>query len=231
MSNLFNPDRVILATTHAIERARAQGRNEVEPDDLLIGFLLAVSRFGVAQIGSVSVDLVALGLRFDLDEPEPGVKPRYSLRAAGAFDRAVRVARGDGAGRVLPIHFLAVLGEPGVPTFDRLAANHGLDYASWRAALASCTLPDEATMPADAPTEGEHAATVRPPEDSALLSPEEAAKVLGMHIQTVRGYIRSGKLPAFRIAGERAIRIRRHDVFALLEDRGPADGVATRPRN
>ncbi len=218
----------MLATTHAIERARAQGRNEVEPDDLLIGFLLAVSRFGVARIGPLTVDLVALGLRFDLDAPEPGVKPRYSLRAAGAFDRAARVARGDGAARVLPIHFLAVLGEPGVLTFDRLAANHGLDYASWRAALASCALPGEAQATSH------QADPARLPEagvgnDAALLSPEEAAKVLGMHIQTVRGYIRSGKLPAFRVAGERAIRIRRHDVFALLEGRGPAgDGTAVR---
>lgn len=224
------------ATTHAIERARAQGRNEVEPDDLLIGFLLAVSRFGVASIGSLTVDLVELGLRFDLDEPAPGVKPRYSLRAASAFDRAARVARGDGAVRVLPIHFLAVLGEPGVPTFDRLTANHGIDYAAWRAALASCALPGEAMSDTDDRAEAAQPvaakrAAAKPDEDSALLSPEEAAQVLGMHIQTVRGYIRSGKLPAFRIAGERAIRIRRPDVFALLEERGPAGGAAARARD
>ena len=234
MSLLFDPDRVILATTHAIERARAQGRGEVEPDDLLIGFLLAVSRFGVARIGSLTVDLVALGLRFDLDRPDPGVKPRYSLRAAGAFDRAARVARSDGAARVLPIHFLAVLGEPGVPTFDRLAANHGLDYALWRAALASCALPDGASLDAEreagrrADTAGRTPAAA---EDAGIVSPEEAARLLGMHIQTVRGYIRDGKLPAFRIAGERAIRIRRDDVFALLEERAPADGAVPRARN
>ena len=221
VSPIFSPERVTLATSHAIERARAQGRHEVEPDDLLIGFLLAVSRFGVAQIGPLAVDLLALGLRFDLDEPDPGVKPRYSHRAASAFDRAARVARGDRAARVLPIHFLAVLGEPGVPTFDRLAANHGLDYASWRAALASCEVAVRTSA------RGEDARLADPPADegSALLSPEEAAKTLGLHIQTVRGYIRSGKLPAFRIAGERAIRIRRHDVFALLEQREPVGGA------
>src|SRR5215831_12514328 len=49
------------------------------------------------------------------------------------------------------------------------------------------------------------------------LSPEEAADALGIHVQTVRAYVRSGKLPALRLAGERAIRIRRNDLEAVLE--------------
>jgi excisionase family DNA binding protein len=60
---------------------------------------------------------------------------------------------------------------------------------------------------------------------SDLLSPEQAAAELGVHIQTLRGYIRRGKLVAFRLAGERAIRIRRDDLLALLAqpiDSGPA---------
>ena len=42
---------------------------------------------------------------------------------------------------------------------------------------------------------------------SEYLSPEDAAAELGIHVQTVRTYVRSGKLPAMRLAGERAIRI------------------------
>jgi len=49
------------------------------------------------------------------------------------------------------------------------------------------------------------------------LTPEEGAEFLGIHIQTIRGYIRSGKLPAVRVAGERAIRIRKASLEALLE--------------
>jgi len=49
------------------------------------------------------------------------------------------------------------------------------------------------------------------------LSPEDAAEALGIHVQTVRAYIRSGKLPALRLAGERAIRIRRSDLETVLE--------------
>jgi hypothetical protein len=37
----------------------------------------------------------------------------------------------------------------------------------------------------------------------------------------MRGYIRSGRLPAFRLAGERAIRIRRVDLEKLLEPLSP----------
>ena len=52
-----------------------------------------------------------------------------------------------------------------------------------------------------------------------FLTPEEAAEALGIHVQTLRGYVRSGKLPALRLAGERAIRIRRADLEQVLESR------------
>jgi excisionase family DNA binding protein len=54
-----------------------------------------------------------------------------------------------------------------------------------------------------------------------LYSPEDVARYLGVHVQTVRGWIRSGRLPARRLAGQRALRIRESDVEAVLE---PLDG-------
>lgn len=50
-----------------------------------------------------------------------------------------------------------------------------------------------------------------------LYSPEEVADYLGVHVQTVRVWIRSGKLPARRLAGQRALRIRESDLDAVLE--------------
>jgi excisionase family DNA binding protein len=47
------------------------------------------------------------------------------------------------------------------------------------------------------------------------VSAEEAGASLGIHVQTLRGYIHSGKLPPQRLAGERAIRIRREDLAQL----------------
>jgi excisionase family DNA binding protein len=49
------------------------------------------------------------------------------------------------------------------------------------------------------------------------LTPEEAAEALSIHVQTLRAYVRSGKLPALRLAGERAIRIRRTDLETVME--------------
>jgi excisionase family DNA binding protein len=56
-----------------------------------------------------------------------------------------------------------------------------------------------------------------------LLTPEEVADHLKVHVQTVRAWIRSGRLPARRVAGLRALRVRATDVEALLEPLGDDD--------
>lgn len=56
-----------------------------------------------------------------------------------------------------------------------------------------------------------------------LYSPEEAAEYLGVHVQTVRAWIRSGRLRASRLAGQRALRIRSSDLQSVLEPVDPAD--------
>ena len=44
-----------------------------------------------------------------------------------------------------------------------------------------------------------------------MLSPAEAARILGVHTETVRRYIRQGQLPAQHL-GTRTLRIRRSDI-------------------
>jgi excisionase family DNA binding protein len=56
-----------------------------------------------------------------------------------------------------------------------------------------------------------------------LYSPEEAAEYLGVHVQTVRGWIRSGRLKASRLAGQRALRIAASDLQSVLEPVDPAE--------
>lgn len=58
-------------------------------------------------------------------------------------------------------------------------------------------------------------------EPEKLYSPEEAAEYLGIHVQTVRAWIRSGRLRASRLAGQRALRITASDLATVLE---PVDG-------
>ncbi len=55
-----------------------------------------------------------------------------------------------------------------------------------------------------------------------LFSPEEAAEYLQVHVQTVRAWIRAGRLPARRLAGQRALRIRASDLTSVLEPLEPS---------
>lgn len=50
-----------------------------------------------------------------------------------------------------------------------------------------------------------------------LYTPEEVAEYLGVHVQTVRAWIRSGRLRAQRLAGQRALRVRASDLDGVLE--------------
>jgi excisionase family DNA binding protein len=59
--------------------------------------------------------------------------------------------------------------------------------------------------------------------EERLYSPEEAAEYLGVHVQTVRAWIRSGRLKASRLAGQRALRIRASDLQSVLEPIEPGD--------
>ena len=69
------------------------------------------------------------------------------------------------------------------------------------------------------------------PRLDQLMTPEEVADYLKVHVRTVRAWIHSGRLPARRVAGLRALRIRAEDVATLLrpleeaEEGGPDDAV------
>lgn len=60
------------------------------------------------------------------------------------------------------------------------------------------------------------------PDLERLYSPEEAATYLGVHLGTVRNWIRSGRLPASRLAGQRAIRIKESDLLLVLDPIEPS---------
>lgn len=49
-----------------------------------------------------------------------------------------------------------------------------------------------------------------------LFSVQEAADCLGLSVSTVRRYIQDQRLAAYRVAGERVLRIRRDNLEALL---------------
>jgi len=194
------------AAAFAIERALNRGLNEVTPDDLLLGCLRAVSQFGIAQIGPWAIDLEALGVEWLNLPVKSGAKVSYSDATVEIFDLAARIAKANGGGAPsLPIgveHLLAAYAGRADGLMGEISRRHEITSAGWRAAVAKLA---PVTSPPVAASANDY------------LSPEEAAEALGIHVQTLRGYVRSGKLPARRLAGERAIRIRRLDLEMLLE--------------
>lgn len=208
MSRDDGSNALIRGSRLAIARAKGRGGEEVTSEDLLAGMLHASARFGVAILGSLTVDLEELGEPTLEETDAAGPKVAYSDEAVALFDEAARVARLDGCPKIEPVHMLVAFAREENGLMGRIKRRYGLDAAGWRAALARWSSVEK----------GRSAAA---PSAQELMSPDEAAEFLGVHTQTVRGYIRAGKLPAHRLAGERAIRIRRQDLLGLLEPYEP----------
>jgi excisionase family DNA binding protein len=187
--------------------AKTRGAEEVSCDDLLRGCLFAISRFGVAKVGPWKFDLVSLGLDW-VNPPETrGVKVTYSDEVVEIFDRAANIARADSYGTLGLEHMLVAFADEKTGLMGKLKREFQIDSASWRAAVADLS-PAHRAEQTLLPVQG------TPRE---YLTPEEAALALNIHVQTVRAYVRSSKLPALRLAGERAIRIRCSDLEKVLE--------------
>lgn len=197
-----------LAALFAIGLAKRRGLDEIGPDEMLLGCLQTRSQFGIAELGPWTFDLETLGIDWLAEPGERNTKVSYSGRAVEIFDRAARIMKADGAPVMRASHLLAAFGPEEEGLMGELKRGHGITDATWRAALAGDhRAPREQPQPAT-----ENAAGAR-----EYLTPEEAAETLGVHVQTLRAYVRSGKLPALRLAGERAIRIRRADLEKVLE--------------
>lgn len=198
----------------AIALAKARCTASVEPDDLLLGALTVLSRFGIARLGSLKLDLDEYGVCWRLvPAPLPG-KPAYSSETVALLDAAAAIASADHSPKVGIPHLLACFADVESGLMGQLRQRYGIDSAAWRIAL---------TDVKEFEPKEEDAAPMIQLSARPYFTPEEAATYLGVHIQTLRGYIRSGKLPALRIAGERAIRLRREDLDALLEPLQPQE--------
>lgn len=199
-----------LAASFAIFAAKQSQADEVTPDHVLLGCLRAISRFGIAILGPWNLDLEPLGVDW-VRQPE-GARPKvaYSQEAAELFDRAAQIAKSAGSSGVSVNHLLAAFAAEEGGLMSELKRVHGITSASWRAAVARLGAEQ---------TNGGNADRVESEKKNSreYLTPEEGAEALGIHVQTMRAYIRSGRLPAFRLAGERAIRILRTDLEKVLE--------------
>ena len=210
------------AASYAIQIARFRGLAEIGADELLLGALLVLSRFGIVRFGPWSFDLEKFwidwmrgdwltGGKTDGGKTD-GPKVAYSEQAVTIFDSAARIALLDRSAEIGLEHILVAFAEEESGLMGELKRNFKINSAAWRAAAAELPRDSGAIAEAEA---------VRAPRAAApsrdYLTPEEAAEALGIHVQTLRAYVRSGKLPALRLAGERSLRIRREDLDKVLE--------------
>jgi excisionase family DNA binding protein len=93
-----------------------------------------------------------------------------------------------------------------------LKRKSGLDSPAWCAAIVQLRSPRGANA-GSLTVQGktiQHGAR-------EFLTPEQAAEELNTHVQTLRAYVRTGKIPAFGLAGERSTRSRGSDLLQILE--------------
>jgi excisionase family DNA binding protein len=170
-------------------------------DILFLGFLRAMARFGLFEFGPVTIYVPVIDeiVRRTARDPDDA-----SVATLIEFSRHLRAEQQrTGRRRIDELHLLlAFMGmKSGLPA--RVFGELGVT-------------PDQVE---------EYARTGRMPEVGLekLFTPEEAAEYLGIHVQTVRAWIRSGRLKASRLAGQRALRIRASDLASVLEPVGPEE--------
>ena len=175
-----------------------------DADAIFVAFLREYSRFGVFSLGPITISTQVVEER---------------------FARTHRSAAGAGSGtRPSALRFFELLRAE-----SARAKRKGLDELTWLLTLMRLGegLPGEVFGELGVSPEQVQAFAYNPataaPGVPDLLSPEEAADYLRVHVQTVRTWIRTGKLKASRLAGQRALRIRREDLDAVLEPVDPSD--------
>lgn len=175
-------------------------------DLAFLAFLRKASRFGYFTAGPVTIDV---RLVEDLVErtvvrttDEPGKHP-YSHDYVRFSRVLMDEVRRSGRNRLDDLHLLLAFMRVGEGLPARVFGEFGISPEAM-----------ERHLRGETPTAG---------REERLYSPEEAAAYLGVHVQTVRAWIRAGRLPARRLAGQRALRIRASDLEGILEPLDPAD--------
>lgn len=170
-------------------------------------FLRRMARFGYFTLGPITLDVHLLE---DLVE-----RTAVPAATAGMTDDTVRFSRllmeevrRSGRSRIDELHYLLAF----------MRCNEGLPGR---------VFSELGVTPAQLERHLKRMSGLALEPVERLLSPEEVADYLGVHVQTVRAWIRAGKLPAARVAGLRTLRVRFADVEALLEPLDERDETAS----
>lgn len=176
-------------------------------DIFFLAFLKRVQRFGYFNLGPLTIDVRMVE---DIVERTAIRKPGQTVHIGEDLSRFSRVLmeelKRSGRNRLDDLHVLFALMkcDEGLP--GRVFGELGVTPEQVEEYL-----------------KGNPTAAVPAAVEEKLYSPEEAADYLGVHVQTVRAWIRSGRLKASRLAGQRALRIKASDLATLLEPVDPSE--------
>lgn len=184
--------------------AKRLGASIITVDIQFLVFLRRFSRFGYFHFGPISLDVRLI--EEIVERTTPRSSPEILTVLGDDYVRFSRVLIGEvqksGRKRIDELHYLLALMRWGEGLPARVFGELGVT-----------------------PEQVERFASGRvvPSDDEKLYSPEDAAEYLGVHVQTIRAWIRSGRLRASRLAGQRALRIRASDLQCVLEPVEPGD--------
>jgi len=191
------------------ELAEELGFAPLTPDIDFVAYLRALARFGFFTFGPITIDVrIVEDLLF-----------RTAARGSGGPDHPTI---SDDMVRFNNLLWRGVR-ESGRRTLDEL--HYLLAFMQWPEGLPARVFGELGVSPAeiDRYVAGLSAGQASAGGAERLYSTEEAAEYYGVHVQTVRTWIRSGKLPASKLAGQKYIRIRESDLKAVLERIDPKD--------
>lgn len=199
-------DNVMRRVGRRLMDVRRDYRAMLQPnaDGLFVAFLREYSTFGVFSLGPVTISTRVVEDRFEksLRTGQSAVNG-YAPSALRFFDLLKRESARKGGRAIDELDWLLAFMRSGEGLAGEVFGELGVT-------------PEQVERFVGDP----NAAFQALPE---LLSPEEAADYLRVHVQTVRAWIRTGKLKASRLVGQRSLRIHRSDLDSVLEPVDPAD--------
>ena len=190
--------------------AERYGNAPYTVDMEFVNYLSSLSRFGFFVFGPISIDVRVVEDLFDRtvqwgdgSDDRPPVDDSYLRFTSLLWNEVQR----SGRKRIDELHYLLAFmkTEEGLPA--RVFGELGVR-------------PEQVEEYARQLGSG-HPTGKR--ETEKLYSTEEAAEYFGVHVQTIRAWIRQGRLPAVRLAGQKSIRIRESDLQKVLEPIDPAE--------
>jgi excisionase family DNA binding protein len=170
-----------------------------------LAFLESLEQFGLFRFGPVTIDVRGVEAMYSKGTAK---RPSPARRSSAGFgkdfvrftNRLMKEVERSGRKRLDELHYLLTFMRTpeGLPArvFGKLAVSADEVEQFARNPLAAVPRPEAG------------------PE--RLYTIEHVAAYYGVHAQTVRAWIRSGRLPAVRLAAQKAIRVRERDLESVL---------------